>query len=242
MQNSSRDNRYSGTKSSKKLRETAFGKRSSGSRTDNQGVGNKDSGRSLKMHKAICSECAKECQLPFKPTGDKPVFCSNCFGGRANSNRSSRRDSAKSNFQETRGYSAICSKCGSRCEVPFRPAGGKPIYCNNCFKKGDSTRGKNTEQFKEQLDRLNTKLDTILRLLTSISSAEVIREQKFIMETEATELPNTTKQQVKRTAPSKKTVRKKVKAKKTVSSKKTMKKTVVAKKTATKKTTRKKKS
>jgi CxxC-x17-CxxC domain-containing protein len=242
MKNSNRHNRPSRGKGGINLRGTAPEERTFVRGDDNRRLGATDSGRSLKMHKAICSECAKECQLPFKPTGDKPVFCSNCFGGRANSSRSSRRDSAKSNFQETRGYSAICSKCGSRCEVPFRPAGGKPIYCSNCFKKGDSTRGKNTEQFKEQLDRLNTKLDTILRLLTSISSAEVIREQKFIMETEATELPNTTKQQVKRTAPSKKTVRKKVKAKKTVSSKKTMKKTVVAKKTATKKTTKKKKS
>jgi CxxC-x17-CxxC domain-containing protein len=219
MQNSYRDNRYSGTKSSKKLRETAFDKRSSGSRTDNQGVGNKDSGRSLKMHKAICSECGKECQLPFKPTDNKPVFCSSCFGGQAHSNRSTKRDFAKSSFQEKRVYSAICSKCGSKCEVPFRPTGGKPIYCSNCFRKGDNTRGKNTEQIKEQLERLNAKLDTILRLLTSIYSAEVVREQGVIRETEVTELPNRTKQQAKRRVPPKKSVRKKVAAKKTVAKK-----------------------
>ena len=27
------------------------------------------------MHKAICSECKKECQVPFKPTPGKDVFC-----------------------------------------------------------------------------------------------------------------------------------------------------------------------
>jgi len=32
------------------------------------------------MHKATCSECAKMCEVPFRPTGEKPVFCSNCFG------------------------------------------------------------------------------------------------------------------------------------------------------------------
>ncbi|MBV8880507.1 MAG: zinc-ribbon domain containing protein [Planctomycetaceae bacterium] len=28
---------------------------------------------------AICNECGKEAQLPFKPRGDRPVFCSDCF-------------------------------------------------------------------------------------------------------------------------------------------------------------------
>ncbi|MGM5483017.1 MAG: CxxC-x17-CxxC domain-containing protein [Nanobdellota archaeon] len=32
-----------------------------------------------KMHKAICSECKKECEVPFKPTGNKPVYCKECF-------------------------------------------------------------------------------------------------------------------------------------------------------------------
>jgi len=28
---------------------------------------------------AICSACGKEAQLPFKPRGDRPIFCSECF-------------------------------------------------------------------------------------------------------------------------------------------------------------------
>jgi len=31
------------------------------------------------MHKAKCSECGADCTVPFKPTGDKPVFCRDCF-------------------------------------------------------------------------------------------------------------------------------------------------------------------
>lgn len=30
----------------------------------------------------ICTECGKEAQLPFKPRGDRPVYCSDCFGKR----------------------------------------------------------------------------------------------------------------------------------------------------------------
>jgi CxxC-x17-CxxC domain-containing protein len=28
---------------------------------------------------AVCAECGKEAQLPFKPRGDRPVYCSDCF-------------------------------------------------------------------------------------------------------------------------------------------------------------------
>ena len=35
--------------------------------------------RPREMHKATCSDCGKECELPFKPTGDKPVRCRECF-------------------------------------------------------------------------------------------------------------------------------------------------------------------
>lgn len=31
------------------------------------------------MHKAVCTECKQECEVPFKPTQGKPVFCRECF-------------------------------------------------------------------------------------------------------------------------------------------------------------------
>ena len=31
------------------------------------------------MHKATCTECKKECEVPFKPTPGKDVFCQECF-------------------------------------------------------------------------------------------------------------------------------------------------------------------
>ena len=32
--------------------------------------------------KAICTDCHKECEVPFKPTGDRPVYCKDCFSRR----------------------------------------------------------------------------------------------------------------------------------------------------------------
>ncbi|MBI2547951.1 hypothetical protein HYW21_01235 [Candidatus Woesearchaeota archaeon] len=31
------------------------------------------------MHKATCSECGNECEVPFKPTEGRPVFCRTCY-------------------------------------------------------------------------------------------------------------------------------------------------------------------
>jgi CxxC-x17-CxxC domain-containing protein len=31
------------------------------------------------MHKAVCDECKKECEVPFKPTEGRPVYCKDCF-------------------------------------------------------------------------------------------------------------------------------------------------------------------
>jgi CxxC-x17-CxxC domain-containing protein len=31
------------------------------------------------MHKVTCSECGKECEVPFKPSGDRPVYCRDCY-------------------------------------------------------------------------------------------------------------------------------------------------------------------
>ena len=31
------------------------------------------------MHDATCGDCRKQCQVPFDPRGDKPVYCNECF-------------------------------------------------------------------------------------------------------------------------------------------------------------------
>ena len=31
------------------------------------------------MFSATCSSCGQEAQVPFQPSGDKPVYCSTCF-------------------------------------------------------------------------------------------------------------------------------------------------------------------
>ena len=31
------------------------------------------------MHPVVCAECGKDTTVPFRPRGDRPVYCSDCF-------------------------------------------------------------------------------------------------------------------------------------------------------------------
>lgn len=121
-----RDNRAGGN-SGKKYGRKSFG----GS------FGGRDSARPV-MHQAICSECDKECEVPFKPSGDKPVFCRSCFKDKGDT--------------------------GPR-EFKKRDFGGKD-FGGKSFNKapfGKSSGGITKEQF----EILNSKLDKILDVLNS---------------------------------------------------------------------------
>jgi len=38
--------------------------------------------RPRQMFEATCANCGKMAQLPFQPTGSRPVYCSDCFQSR----------------------------------------------------------------------------------------------------------------------------------------------------------------
>ena len=80
------------------------------------------------MHKAVCSECGKECEVPFKPTEGKPVKCQDCF----RKSRPFKRQSFDRRPREM--HKAVCAECGKECEVPFKPTEGKPVLCQECFR------------------------------------------------------------------------------------------------------------
>jgi CxxC-x17-CxxC domain-containing protein len=45
-----------------------------------------DRNKGRPMFRAICADCKKECELPFKPSGDRPVYCKECFSRRKSNN------------------------------------------------------------------------------------------------------------------------------------------------------------
>lgn len=130
----------------------------------------RDFGGRSQMHNAICADCGKECQVPFMPTGDKPVYCSDCFSKRKGDmpRRSEGRDFGRPKFRERdrnrQMYSAVCDKCGKPCQVPFQPTPGKPIYCEQCFGK-DRGGDRGGAPKGDQLSSINAKLDKIINAL-----------------------------------------------------------------------------
>jgi len=31
------------------------------------------------MHKVTCADCGNEAEVPFKPDGERPVYCQDCY-------------------------------------------------------------------------------------------------------------------------------------------------------------------
>ena len=179
-----------------------FRKRDQGDSRRDGGFGGGDRERP-QMHEATCSDCGKRCEVPFKPSNDRPIYCSQCFpnhGGGSSSDRPQRREYGRSDRpsfqdrQDRRMYDAICGKCGAKFQLPFSPRGDKPVYCNQCFSKpagssfgGGSIGGNSSSypQYKEQFEMLNAKLDRILKALIPVAAEEKTKEKKEEIKKEA---------------------------------------------------------
>lgn len=178
------------------------GKRFSGGQGGGYGGGGYSGHRGnrapMQMHQAVCAECGNSCEVPFRPSGDKPVFCNSCFKGKKGDSSGSRSDSRGGRDFERRDsrggrrsygdrdysdrppvemHEAVCSDCGKECEVPFKPSGDKPIYCDKCFgrnkevKSARPSHGGN-DKLDEKLTMINIKLDRILKALDATASTK----------------------------------------------------------------------
>ena len=96
--------------------------------------------RPMTMHSAVCSSCGKPCEVPFRPTGDKPVYCRDCFAGRAamGGERSSRKDFRVENKYENRPEARMSAQ-GSI----------------------------GNEEIKKQLESINSKLEKLIAIVQS---------------------------------------------------------------------------
>jgi CxxC-x17-CxxC domain-containing protein len=83
-----------------------------------------------------CAKCGTHIsQLPFQPSGDRPVYCSDC--NRAfRQNRGDRGGMGRGPRAPRQMYQVnlTCAQCGTQItELPFQPSGDKPVYCRNCM-------------------------------------------------------------------------------------------------------------
>lgn len=76
-----------------------------------------------------CAGCgATITELPFEPTGDRPVHCKDCWKKNKPQKEFTPRAKVQGNWK--------CSGCGTEItELPFEPAQDKPVYCRDCWAK-----------------------------------------------------------------------------------------------------------
>ncbi len=192
-------------------------------RSDNRSQGRRDFGdrrERPELFKAVCASCGNDCEVPFRPTGSKPVYCRNCFanqGGsdsrpaRSNFSRDSRgpRDFRGGRDSDRPMFDAVCSNCGNKCRIPFQPRDDKPVFCSDCFEKkgGDPRTAQNRAagqpNYEEKFKALNAKLDKILAILEPIASLEVADSaESFVEPKEASSVEDSG--ELKKKAPKKK--------------------------------------
>jgi CxxC-x17-CxxC domain-containing protein len=97
------------------------------------------------MHEAICDQCGKPCEVPFRPAPGKPVYCTACFG-------------AKRDGGDDRGESRF----------PQRSFGDRAIQARTDF--GGGTAGGNNDEVKRQLELLNAKMDRLIKAVEAMSA------------------------------------------------------------------------
>jgi len=117
--------------------------------------GHKDA-RPTVLHPAICRSCKKPCEVPFRPSGDKAVYCRDCYAGRAamGGDRSKRKD-----FRNDRGEE---KSFASRASLN---ATSSPV--GNSF-----AVNKDNEYLKKQIEIINAKLDKLTVIVEGLVEGE----------------------------------------------------------------------
>jgi len=106
------------------------------------------SGR-FETHKAVCSTCGNDCEVPFKPSSGKPVYCNKCF--------KSVRSHEGERYEERNSY---------------------PKSSDYSKHDNERRSGSMDEQLKRELESLNWKLDKILKILTPVVSVTPPKTEK----------------------------------------------------------------
>jgi len=83
------------------------------------------------MFDTVCSDCGQETQVPFQPSGDRPVYCRDCF----TKHRSENKGGGGAGGETREWHDVTCADCGNATQVPFKPTGDRPVYCRDCFAK-----------------------------------------------------------------------------------------------------------
>lgn len=118
-----------------------------------------DSNDRSEMFSATCAECKKVCEIPFKPSGSRPVYCSDCFRNKGENRGGdfSRRDNNSRSFNKGNDFR--------------KPSFGLNGSGQNSYVE------KKVDDLKKQVESISVKLDQILSI---VSLAKVEKEEVVV--------------------------------------------------------------
>jgi CxxC-x17-CxxC domain-containing protein len=111
------------------------------------GGGNGGRDREMTMHQATCSDCGKGCEVPFRPINGKPVYCKECFGGKASGGGAERFPRKEFN----------------------QPMQARPVQDGNIEMK------RQLEAVNIKLDRLISSIDGLARSMKPVEIKEAVK-------------------------------------------------------------------
>ncbi len=120
----------------------------------NRGGGGYDS-RPREMFRAVCDECGRDCEVPFRPTGARPVLCSNCFEAK-NGPRTDRRPARQDDTTRVRRFERD----------------GSPIETR------EERENRNLAMLREEVVKVNEKLDKLIGALLAKPAEEPVKKAK----------------------------------------------------------------
>lgn len=98
----------------------------------------------ITLHEAICDQCGSPCEIPFRPTPGKLVYCNTCFKDK----------------KEGGNGGGFSPRSTPRYESPTR------IVPENSMQR------ENNDAIKKQLELLNTKMDQLIQILKSATDSK----------------------------------------------------------------------
>ncbi len=123
------------------------------------------SGGSSELFSAVCTACKKQCEVPFRPSADKPVYCRDCF-----------MNHDKGFVQDTRPSS---SRGGDDSRRESRPSQRDTQYGRPEINAGQKSA--DNDELKKQIAILESKVNRIIELLTvEVKAPEIIEAPKAV--------------------------------------------------------------
>ncbi len=111
--------------------------------------------RPTQMFAATCAECGKACEVPFRPNGEKPVFCRDCFGDKRGNQAEYGRREAPAHVPAPR----------DRDFAPRREFNA-PSHHDH---KPAVVEDKRIDELKRQIDAAHKKLDSVIEMIRDLA-------------------------------------------------------------------------